>query len=42
MTVWAAGEEGLKAALPQLAAAVEYSDAVPEPRKLILKEINCR
>jgi pyrimidine-nucleoside phosphorylase len=41
MTVWAAGEEGLKAALPLLASAVEYSGAAPGPRKLVLKEI-CR
>jgi pyrimidine-nucleoside phosphorylase len=39
MTVWAAGHEGLEAALPLLAEAVEYSDRAPEPRKLILKEI---
>jgi pyrimidine-nucleoside phosphorylase len=39
MTVWAAGDAGLKAALPQLADAVEYSNTAPQPRKLILKEI---
>ena len=39
MTVWAADEAGLKAALPQLAQAVEFSDVPPAPRKLILKEI---
>ncbi|MDR1566247.1 MAG: thymidine phosphorylase [Treponema sp.] len=40
MTVWAADEKGLAAALPQLAGAVEYSDAPPQPRKLVLKSIN--
>jgi pyrimidine-nucleoside phosphorylase len=39
MTVWAADEAGLKAALPALARAVEYSDAPPGPRRLILGEI---
>jgi pyrimidine-nucleoside phosphorylase len=39
MTIWAADEKGLKAALPQLAEAVEYSDKAPPLRKLILKEI---
>ena len=39
MTVWAADEAGLAAALPRLAGAVEYSEGPPAPRKLILKEI---
>jgi pyrimidine-nucleoside phosphorylase len=39
MTVWAGSEAGLKAALPQLAEAVEYSDQAPPKRTLILKEI---
>ena len=39
MTVWAADEAGLNAALPQLIQAVEYSAVPPEARKLILKEI---
>jgi pyrimidine-nucleoside phosphorylase len=39
MTVWAADEAGLTAALPALAEAVEYSETPPPPRKLILKEI---
>jgi pyrimidine-nucleoside phosphorylase len=39
MTVWAADEDGLRTALPQLAGAVEYSDAAPLPRKMILKQI---
>jgi len=39
MTVWAADEAGLNAALPQLAQALEYSGKPPAPRKLILKEI---
>ncbi|GHV84557.1 thymidine phosphorylase [Spirochaetia bacterium] len=39
MTVWAAAEEGLKTALPQLEAAVEYSEKIPPERKLVLKEI---
>jgi pyrimidine-nucleoside phosphorylase len=37
--VWAANEAGLNEALPALARAVEYSDTLPSPRKLILKEI---
>jgi pyrimidine-nucleoside phosphorylase len=40
MTVWAANQEGLEAALPSLAEAVEYSSQAPAPRKLILKEVN--
>ena len=40
MSVWAANEAGLKAALPALKEAVEYSEAAPAPRKLILKEIS--
>jgi pyrimidine-nucleoside phosphorylase len=39
MTLWAAGPEGLEAALPSLTEAVEYSAEAPAPRKLILKEI---
>ncbi|MDR1318004.1 MAG: thymidine phosphorylase [Treponema sp.] len=39
MTVWAKDEAGLKAALPRLAEAVEYSKTAPAPRRLILKEI---
>jgi pyrimidine-nucleoside phosphorylase len=49
MTVWAATEEGLAAALPQLEAAVEYSSAAPPvqapskpaspAKKLVLMEI---
>jgi pyrimidine-nucleoside phosphorylase len=39
MTVWAKDEAGLKAALPRLAEAVEYSKTAPAPRKLVLKEI---
>jgi pyrimidine-nucleoside phosphorylase len=42
MTVWAKDEEGLKTALPQLTAAVEYGDSPPRPRQLILKEIISR
>jgi pyrimidine-nucleoside phosphorylase len=42
MTVWAKDDEGLKTALPQLAAAVEYGDSPPPPRKLLLKEIVSR
>jgi pyrimidine-nucleoside phosphorylase len=38
MTVWAAREEGLAAALPCLEEAVEYG-AAPAPRKLVLQEI---
>ncbi|MCL2382153.1 MAG: thymidine phosphorylase [Treponema sp.] len=40
MTVWAADEAGINAALPRLAQAVEYSSAPPSPRKLVLKEVN--
>jgi pyrimidine-nucleoside phosphorylase len=39
MSVWAADKAGLSAALGSLAQAVEYSDAPPEERRLILKEI---
>jgi pyrimidine-nucleoside phosphorylase len=39
MTVWARDEAGLAAALPQLQAAVEYSDTAPAPRTMVLKEI---
>ncbi|MDR0475068.1 MAG: thymidine phosphorylase, partial [Treponema sp.] len=39
MKVWAEDEAGLKAALPQLEEAPEYSDTAPAARKLILKEI---
>jgi pyrimidine-nucleoside phosphorylase len=39
MTVWAAGSAGLAAALPRLGEAVEYSDAPPPPRRLVLKEL---
>jgi pyrimidine-nucleoside phosphorylase len=39
MTVWARDNAGLAAALPRLEDAVEYADAPPTPRKLILKEI---
>jgi pyrimidine-nucleoside phosphorylase len=39
MTVWAKDEAGLVAALPQLEDAVEYGNAAPGPRRLVLKEI---
>jgi pyrimidine-nucleoside phosphorylase len=39
MTVWGKDEASLDAALPQLAAAVEYADAAPAAQTLILKEI---
>jgi pyrimidine-nucleoside phosphorylase len=39
MTVWAKDKASLAAALPALAAAVEYSKTPPPKRKLILKEI---
>jgi len=39
MTVWAAAEDGLKTALPQLEDAVEYAAAPPPARKMVLKEI---
>jgi pyrimidine-nucleoside phosphorylase len=39
MSVWARDEAGLAAALPQLRDAVEYGDAAPAPRKLVLKEL---
>jgi pyrimidine-nucleoside phosphorylase len=42
MTVWAATEEGLKASLPQLANAVEYSNKAPPKCALVFKEINAR
>jgi hypothetical protein len=40
MTVWAASEEGLAAALPRLEEAVEYGAAPPAARTLVLKEIS--
>jgi pyrimidine-nucleoside phosphorylase len=40
MTVWAASEEGLAAALPQLEEAVEYGNAPPPAKTLVLKEIS--
>jgi pyrimidine-nucleoside phosphorylase len=40
MTVWARDEAGLRAALPQLEDAVEYAEAPPASKKLVLKEIN--
>jgi pyrimidine-nucleoside phosphorylase len=40
MKVWAADEAGLKAALPQLEEALEYSDICPAQRNLILKEVS--
>ncbi|MDR0312615.1 MAG: thymidine phosphorylase [Treponema sp.] len=40
MKVWAVDEAGLKAALPQLEEAVEYSDTCPAKRNLILKEVS--
>jgi pyrimidine-nucleoside phosphorylase len=39
MSVWARDEAGLAAALPRLRDAVEYGEAPPAPRKLVLKEI---
>ncbi len=39
MTVWAADNGGLQAALPLLQGAVEYGDTEPGQRTLILKEI---
>ncbi|MDR3192374.1 MAG: thymidine phosphorylase [Treponema sp.] len=39
MSVWARDGESLRAALPALEEAVEYSPAPPPPRKLVLKEI---
>jgi pyrimidine-nucleoside phosphorylase len=39
MTVWAANDAGLQAALPQLAGAVEYGGEAPPGRAMILKEI---
>jgi pyrimidine-nucleoside phosphorylase len=39
MTVWGKDQESLKAAIPGLTEAVEYSAAPPPPVKLILKEI---
>ena len=39
MDVWAADEAGLKAALPALAGAVEYSATAPGKRKLVLMEV---
>ena len=40
MTGWARDEAGLAAALSQLRDAVEYGDAAPAPRKLVLKELS--
>jgi pyrimidine-nucleoside phosphorylase len=40
MTVWAASEDGLAAALPRLEEAVEYGSAPPAARTLVLKEIS--
>ena len=37
--VWAADETGLKAALPQLEEAFEYSDGAPDKRKMVSREI---
>ena len=37
--VWAADDAGLKAALPQLEEAFEYSDRAPVKRPLVLREI---
>jgi pyrimidine-nucleoside phosphorylase len=42
MEVYARDEEGLKAALPQLEDAFEYTDRAPAARKLILKEVMAR
>jgi pyrimidine-nucleoside phosphorylase len=39
MTVWAAADDGLKTALPQLQDAVEYAASKPPERKMVLKEI---
>jgi hypothetical protein len=39
MIVWGKDPASLEAALPGLAAAVEYSPTPPPKRKLILKEI---
>ncbi|MDR1301385.1 MAG: thymidine phosphorylase [Treponema sp.] len=39
MTIWAADEASLAAAIPQLEDAVEYAEIPPTPRKLVLKEI---
>jgi pyrimidine-nucleoside phosphorylase len=39
MTVWAANDGGLQAAIPLLQGAVEYADSAPGQRTLILKEI---
>ncbi|MDR1507522.1 MAG: thymidine phosphorylase [Treponema sp.] len=41
MTVWAASEEALAAALPSLEQAVEYGTQAPPEKKHILKEISC-
>ncbi|MDR1030006.1 MAG: thymidine phosphorylase [Treponema sp.] len=40
MTIWAADEASLAAAIPQLEDAVEYAEIPPAPRKLVLKEIS--
>ncbi|MDR2210351.1 MAG: thymidine phosphorylase [Spirochaetaceae bacterium] len=42
MTVWSATGEGLRTALPQLEAAVEYGVEPPEPRRLIYTEIQSK
>jgi hypothetical protein len=39
MTVWGKDPASLEAALSQLADAVEYADAPPAKRALVLKEI---
>ncbi|MDR1901581.1 MAG: thymidine phosphorylase [Treponema sp.] len=39
MEVYARDEEGLKAAIPQLEDALEYTDSPPAARKLIFKEV---
>ncbi|MDR0722543.1 MAG: thymidine phosphorylase [Treponema sp.] len=39
MTVWAADEASLAAAIPRLEDAVEYAALPPAPRQLVLKEI---
>jgi pyrimidine-nucleoside phosphorylase len=40
ITVWAANQEGLEAALPSLVEAVEYSSSAPAPRTLVLKDVH--
>jgi pyrimidine-nucleoside phosphorylase len=39
MTVWAATEQGLAVALPEIESAVTYSKTEPAPRIMVLKEI---